>query len=160
RQAAMFGENSAVPFWRASELEKSNYVKLMSLKANEITQHMVEDAYGYNAISKLVGDMPQRIDNGKRWVQLPNNAIKKSTVFEYDHDGVLIGWYSHENALEYPIRNPETYYIEAFPGESGVGVCTVYDSTDYKIEAGLEYRFYVCSVVDGVVMNDWSDVTG
>lgn len=161
RLNVMIGEDAGVPVWKAAELEDSYYPKLMRARDFSITKSMVEKAYGYNAISKLIGDTPQRLEVSGEWVKLPYGAVTRSTVYEYDKDGVMIGWYQHDYSIEYPIRNPTvTKYIEAYSGKGCVGLGTDYDKPTTKMAVGTEYRFYVCDIWNGVSRNNWRDVTG
>lgn len=160
RQNAMIGENAGVAFWRAEALESSAYVRMMSMRAEEITRSVVQESYGYNAVAKLVGDLPIKLNPGEKWVRLPRNTVRKSTVFEYNANGIMTGWYVHDSAIEYPIRNPTTRYIEAIPGEGALSVSTIYDASDYRLDPTVDYRFYVCDAVNGVPSNNWRDVTG
>lgn len=161
RLDAMIGTQS-VSVWKAAELENSPYVKLMGAADGTITRGMVEQAYGYNAISRLIGDTPFKIpapNNG--WVQLPRGLWELSTVFEYDTAGKLINWYVHDNSLQYPIRNPLTCrYIEAYSGRGGIGLTTVYDKKVVPLTTGVDYRYYQADINNGVPKNNWKDVTG
>lgn len=159
RIKAMMGEAS-IPLWKAEALENSPYVKLMGAPANTITRQMVEDAYGYNAISRLIGDTPQKLVNETGWIRLPFGLTGLSTVYEYDTSGLMIGWYIHDNSIEYPVRNKACKYVEAYVGRGGVGLSTVYDKLTVKLEPGVDYRYYVCTVNNGISVDDWTDVTG
>lgn len=161
RLNAMVGERALVSVWTASELENSPYVKLMGQESGDITRQMVTDAYGYNAISRLVGDTPAKlaVDN-EGWVRLPYSLQQSSTVYEYDTFGTLIGWYIHDNSIQYPIRNPSTVYVEAYIGKGGVGLSTVYDQKLMTLDPRIDYRFYICDIWNGESRNNWRDVTG
>lgn len=159
RLKAMMGETSA-DIWRATVLENSAYTQLMRSEFGQIDRQMVEDAYGYNAISRLVGDTPQTVEPGQKWVKLPYSLAARSTVYEYDAGGLLIGWYQHDCSIEYPLRNTTTRYIEAFTGIGGVGLSTEYDKPSTELKPGIDYRFYLSDIANGVAKNNWRDVTG
>lgn len=48
--SALINVPSLVPEWRAVNLEKSDYMKLISAGSNELTTELVADAYGYNGL--------------------------------------------------------------------------------------------------------------
>jgi hypothetical protein len=160
RLNAMIGQTANVSVWKAAALENSPYVKLFGESMTGITRQMVEDAYGYNAISRLIGDTPIKYVDGTGWVTLPFSLTYRSTIFEYNSAGVLLGWYPHDYSIEYPVRNAQTKYVEAFIGKGGVGLCTKYDTVSQTLETGVDYRFYVSNIYNGVSQNDWKDVTG
>lgn len=161
RLNAMIGEAS-VSVWKAANLENSQYVKIMGMKDGSITRSVVEEAYGYNAISRLIADTPFKVEVGNNgWIKLPFGLTSMSTVYEYDNAGLLIDWYIHDNSIQYPIRNPGVCkYIEAYAGRGGVGLSTVYNKPTLKLEKGVDYRYYASEVRNGVSLNKWRDVTG
>lgn len=160
RLKALRGEFSNVEVWRAENLENSAYVKIMGSKPKAITRDLVEQAYGYNAISKLVGNTPIKVEVGQTWVKLPYALRSESTVYEYDTYGKLIGWYPNTYSREYPIRNPACRYIEAYSGKAGLGLGTIYNDSGYTLEPDVEYRFYVANIWNGESLENWRDVTG
>ena len=160
RLRAMIGDKS-LDLWHAANLENSYYPKLMRAEANTITRSDVEQAYGYNAIAKLLSDTPIKIEvGGDPWVDLPTGLWDRSTVYEYGADGLLLGWYLHDNSFQYPLRNAGTRYIEAFYGYGGVGSSTTFDQQTQTLDPTLDYRFYMSHIYNGVRKNDWVDVTG
>ena len=159
RLNAMIGQQS-LPVWRAAELENSAYTALMRQQYGQINRPMVEQAYGYNAISRLIGDTPYKVEVNQQWVTLPFSLTSRSTVYEYDNSGLLINWYQHDKSLEYPIRNLNCRYIEAFAGVGDITTNTVYDEVKTTLEKGVDYRFYISDIANGVSKNNWRDVTG
>lgn len=160
RLKVMLTQVAGVDVWRAANLENSAYPALMRAEMGTITRQMVEDAYGYNALSRLIGDTPFKITVTDKWVALPFGLIGESTVYEYDQSGLMTGWYIHDNSIEYPVRNTSTRYIEAYSGRGGIGLSTVYDTKTVPLEEGVDYRFYICNIANGVSLNNWSDCTG
>ena len=162
RLNAMVGERSNVSVWKAPALEASAYTAAMQALDGEIDRPMARDALGYHAISRLVGDVPQKLALSEfaRWLQLPWNAVKRGTVFEYNQQGLLLGWYPHDYSLEYLVNNPTAMYFEAFTGKASAADYTIYDVLDFEPDEGTDYRFYVCTVWNNIPRNDWVDVTG
>lgn len=160
RLRAMIGEKS-IDVWKAENLENSFYTKIMGVDSGLMVRGDVEKAYGYNAISKILNDTPIKVNVGTdKWVRLPVGTWDRSTVYEYNAAGLLLGWYLHDCAFEYPVRNASTKYVEAFNGYGGVGSSTDFDKNGTIIEADTDYRFYLSRIANGVHLNDWVDVTG
>lgn len=158
RLKAMIGEDAVVSTWTASELERSEYLQLMRMKAGTLDRPMVQAAYGYNAISKLINNTPVRIPATGR-ISTPHAARNRATFYEYDESGRLLGWHRHNANFEYLAHDPQARYVEVYPGHGGIGLCTAYNRTDYRIASDVEYRFYV-SPKDAGDSNRWQDVTG
>lgn len=160
RLKAMIGVDSEVSVWRAAELENSPYLRIMEASYDGLDRQIVEDAYGYNAISRLIGDTPVRLDVNAKWVDLPFSLYARSTVLEYDELGTLLGWYQHDISIQYPVRNATCRYIEAYIGRGGVGLSTIYGKKTAELVDGVDYRFYLCTIWNGEPRDDWKDVTG
>lgn len=158
---AMAGLDAVVPVWTAPYLEQSTYTQIMRAMCCDIDNPMVEDAYGYNAISKILADTPSKpIDvNGEIGVNVPWKLQLGATAYEYDVDGLLIGFYHHYLGPFYKTRHPETEYVEMV---AGFGSATI-DERNGKLITGLNmdhsYRVYVCKAVGGKPDNKWVDVT-
>ncbi|MCY1334681.1 hypothetical protein D9M68_20350 [compost metagenome] len=155
---AIIGTDAVVDVWRIEELEKSMYPALMRARAGSITRQMVEAAYGYNTITKIVADTPQKVITPKAWVELPFALRGESTVYEYDANGVLLGWYPNQNVQWYVPRSVDCRYVEGIVGRGTDVLSTVY-AANHKPAAGIAYRCYACPIVNGVPSGDWEDVT-
>jgi hypothetical protein len=156
---AVIGTDANVDVWKAASLEESMYTALMRAYAGKVTRTMVEQAYGYNAISKLLADTPQIITDVNRWVELPFGLRGESTVYEYDAAGLLIDWHPNVNVQWYVARNQNARYVEAFIGKGGKTTSTIYGE-DGPVPAGINYRLYTCPIVNGIPDGNWKDVTG
>lgn len=164
RLNAMVGPNSGVSVWQAAALESSSYLTLMKVKMGQLTSGMVIDAYGYNAVSKLTGLVPLEVPANARFLDLKYGQYTHSTVYEYNQDGVLIGWYPHRKQRQYAIRNADCRYVEAYAGTGGIGLSTVYNNhlsqTPLTLDAQRDYRFYLGRMLGTGVFGDWQDITG
>lgn len=162
RLKAMVGEEAGVDQWTASKLESSAYSKIMGMSLNDITRSIVTEAMGYHAIASLVSDTPVRvaISTGTRWIRLPISCIDSVTVYEYDDEGMLLGYYSQLGSFDYLVRNQGTVCCEIYGGVATTADYTDYSGDGFTIVDGVEYRFYMASMIGGVVQNDWKDVTG
>jgi len=162
RLRAMVGVNSLVPEWTATQLENSAYVKLMRASYNEIDISLIEDAYGYNAIAKILGDGPIAVktQGQARYAPLPMGAYESSTIFEYDVDGYLLGFNHHPIGTNYyPIYLGATH-IEPVVGLGAKETSVYVGQNNLPIPDKFSYRVYMCYLVDGLINNEWRDITG
>lgn len=162
RLNAMIGTRANVSVWKAAALENSAYCAAMRALDYSIDRPMARDALGYHAISRLVGDLPQKMAFSQlaRWLKLPWNTVKAGTIFEYNQAGLLIGWYPHDYSMEYRVNNPTAMYFEALTGKASAADYTIYDVIDFVPQADTDYRYYVCTIWNNIPRNDWKDVTG
>lgn len=158
-QAAMLGIDSNVSVWRAPELELSKYPLIMRSKADDITNDMIRDAYGYHAVATLVGNTPQKLDTNQSAI-LPYLLMFDATVYEYDANGLLIDWYRHTSGPTYLARNANCVYIEAIAGEATLSIEDQYDVNPAPLNEAASYRYYIRHYVGGVPGGPWEDVTG
>jgi hypothetical protein len=157
---AFLGIDSTVDVWRAPSLENSDYIRLMDAEVAQITLDLVESAYGYNAISRLIGDAPTLLE-ANPWVELDAALQANSTMYEYDVNGVLLGWYPHVLGAEYSPVYPGAKLIEGIVGNGALAIPQVMGQNNVPIVPGLSYRFYIAPIDLGVVQtNHWTDVTG
>lgn len=154
---ALLGYDSAVVNWRADTLENSWYTAIMRLPTEVTDPTMVEKAYGYNAISKLLADTPQRIvlTAADRFVELPVGLREGSTVYEYDSEGLLLGWGIHTSGLYYAPINTNCRLVEALVGLGSTLMDVAYNQTQLALDPTLSYRFYKTLQVAGVSLNKW-----
>lgn len=170
---AMSGVNSLVPEWRADYLESSDYCKIMRSQLHEISDEMVERAYGYNAAAMVAEPLYHKLERigGQRKLQLPPSAmlVDKTTyapksVFMYDDNGYYIGYRQQ-------LANTETYVVpnelshadsaEVFAGytsETLDGCNYAYTIEDEDLQH-WGFRCYLCSKVNGIPNELWNDVT-
>lgn len=158
---AMVGVDSTVPNWRAEVLENSMYTRLMATDANGVTASRVEQAYGYNAMSRLLCNTPSfaRDFSGQRIVDVPYGLQSRSTGYEYDADGLLLSWHTHVLGSIYAARDIRTRLVEMIAGDAGDRLDEYYGTLTATIDATVNYRMYVCRKVNGIPDNKWQDVT-
>lgn len=161
-ERALLGIDSTVEEWRADNLELSGYTAMMSHPTGEFDRKVVQDSYGYNAITKLLADTPQRVSvvGQRRLVRLPYLLREQSTVYEYDDQGRLLGFYLHLSGEEYTARHTNTAYVEVMRGIGSTDQGTVFGDTVHVLPDGVDHRFYICPVINGVPTEEWQDVTG
>ncbi len=162
-QDAMHGTEATVPVWQVANLENSYYPRIMGANSEDITPLMVQRAYGYNAIAKLMADTPQFVEtvNGRKQIDLPPGLETNSTVFEYDANGLLIDYQYHTSGAEYTPMRPETVMIEALVGRGRPALPYTYNQMTQTVDPTLNHRCYIAQRVGETVLNDtWQDVTG
>lgn len=161
---AFSGTDAVLVDWQAAELEQSAYVRLMAAKHVNITNDLCTRAYGYNAISSMVAMTPQQVvnDNGQSVVTLPPLLARSCTVYEYDINGKLLGWYPQAGSASdlYICTNAACALVEVIEGIGTKQIDVNYNAAIYQVEAGLNYRFYTDVLISGVPSGNYTDVTG
>jgi len=160
---ALHGTGSNVDVWKAVNLEQSAYIKLMGSLEHEIDRPLVEEAYGYNAISRLMGNGPLKVElvNGRRQVTLPFGFWQNSTMFEFDAQGQLIESYYHPSGPEYTPNHPDCELVEGVVGKGAYQVSSWFGFDPLTIKPKHNYRFYLTNYVSGQPNpTGWVDVTG
>lgn len=158
---AVVGDNAAVPNWQAAVLENAAYTEIMRTKAHEtITRDKVQTAYGYNAISKLVGESTLHVvvKNGIRGVELPMAYRELSAAYEYNAAGQCLGWTFHNSGDFYPVGEATTM-VEMIPSQVNQFVDELYDQQTQQIDPRYNYRMYVRNKIGGVGVGPWTDVS-
>lgn len=160
----MLGLDGTIDEWRAETLEASMYTFIMGLRENirEVTLERVEDALGYNAITKVALDTPLKVENISRQkaIRVPFGFTKRSTGFEYDKNGLLLGWHLHREQIIYPCRSDKAELVEFIPNYHDNLLDEHYGNSREKIiEPNVDYRFYKCQLYNGEPDNKWVDIT-
>jgi hypothetical protein len=158
---AMIGLDATVPEWQAANLEASAYTKIMGASTRDITASLVQTALGYNSMSQLLAPTPQFVKNisGMGIVNIPPNLQYRSTVFEFDFRGNLLGWYQHSLGALWTTRNPTTSLVQIISGYGRRQLDEKYGQATGVLDANLDYRMYNCTIVNGLPDNLWRDVT-
>jgi hypothetical protein len=158
---AMVGVNATVDVWKAANLEKSGYCALMRAPIGTISLKNVQEAYGYNAVSKILGDTPLRTRDfgGEPVTDIPVGLQNNCTVYEYDAQGRLRGWHAHSGNPLYVTQEANTDLVETLYGRAREGVHAWWDVDTHTIDLANNHRFYVCDKVAGVPNYEWVDVT-
>lgn len=162
-KAALIGLDSTMPYWNAPFLENCGYVRLFGESYRNISQSMIEDALGYNAISRILGDTPQTGNNtgGKKSFRLPPAMAEKSTVYEYNEAGDLLGYYRSSYTDLYISVNADCYMIEAIAGHGSNSLNGVYGTNNITLPTKHSYCVYFCYLKsDGQPSQNWIDITG
>lgn len=162
--AAFQGVNALVDEWRVANLEYSYYTELMRSYYQDVDLELVRDAYGYNAMSCLAGQTPQRPTGllGDVKAKLPEGLWEQAGVYEYDKDGLLLSVNDHTAGQTYVVRDQvNTKLIEAVNGQGGLGFEQWFGKpVGLRLDPNCEYRVYRTprGYVPGT--RPWADVTG
>ncbi len=166
---AMIGTQSTVTDWQVANLENSSYTALMGLLQASITESMVESVYGYNYMTKrFCNPYPStNIVNNSLVFDSPD-GIPSCVMSTYDSNGHLLAYGNgNPNAIQQvtPPSVTAPAAVELVPGQinTGSNVNTFLGYTSYVSPVNLNtlgYRCYVCSINNGVPVENWIDVTG
>lgn len=159
---AFVGVNATLKQWQAAELEASAYNKLLGAEYKDVTLPLVEEAYGYNAMSKVAGDTPQlvnQVGQSLSYVELPVGLQDSSTVYEYDADGWLLGAVAHTGGKLYEPQHSECKLVEAQYGAGGRVLNYYRGSEQVQLNPLVKYRFYRTPKIGLLGKRVWEDIT-
>lgn len=159
---AMVGIESNVSVWEASSLEASGYTQLMRQPQGGVTRALVQQAYGYNAMSKILGDTPQRVElfSGQKVVKIPEALRGCCTVYEYDAEGRLLYFTPQTVDNTYSCQAPDAEFVEVIYGIGGVTLDISENTPTGTLDPTHNYRFYTAEGVGGIRTGEWIDRTG
>lgn len=159
---AFTGIDATVVNWQPATLEASMYAAIMRFNCDQVTNQVVEDGYGYNAISKYVGDTPTvvTINGAEKTIPVPYRMQFGCTAYEYDEDGVMLDWHHHYVGRIYKAKSPDCHYVELIGGIGGNVLDEVYNARIVPFKEKHSYRVYLSQAVANISNNQWVDVTG
>lgn len=158
-EQAMVGVDSTVSVWKASALEASAYTTLMRQPQGKITRQMVQEAYGYNAMSVLLGDTPQKITlfNEQKLITVPEGLRGHCTIYEYNAEGRLRNYAIHTLDNTYTCKASDAAFVEIISGLGGIELDIVDNTTSGTLNTLYNYRFYTADGIGGIRTSDWVD---
>lgn len=161
-QKAMVGLDATVSIWEAAALEASGYTELMRQPQGSINRTMVQKAYGYNAMSLLLGNTPQEVTltSGQRVVEIPEALRGCCTIYEYSAEGLLLYYEMNTVDNTYSCRSSKAAFVEIIYGLGGVMLDIIDNTATGTLNKTFNYRFYVAPGVGGVRSGPWEDKTG
>jgi hypothetical protein len=154
---SLTGFGATLPEWRAENLEQATHTLLYS-NLKRFTVEEVLEAYGYDSSMKILFDTPLKVedDGGTPEFRLPYGLQQNSTVYEFDEQGLLLGFYNHTNGPEYYPRNAGCKLIEVHRGRTSQSIDMVVGENASSIVEGRDYKFYILTAVDSSgVDGDW-----
>jgi hypothetical protein len=130
----------------------------------DLTPTLLRDAFGYNAISRIVADTPQytSLQAGRTTATLPPQLRNRSTIYEYGSDGYLLDSYHHSFGDQYfgdTTHTGTTAMIEGLSGYSTTRPDVKYGTGYISITSGYNFRVYRCGTTGGSPDYNWVDIT-
>lgn len=161
RVAAMTNSPEPVSIWHAAQLEHSSYNYLMRCYLHEITPERVIDAYGYSHTSRALMNPNVSVtkDPNMDYFVVPVGLTDKATVYEYDENGLLLGWYHHLSSTRYLAVNENCVYIEMIPGLGSSRPNWLTNPASVRKQEMVSYRFYLQDDTTGDIKDVTSDKT-
>lgn len=159
---ALTDGQASMSFWRAENLEASAYCEVMRSFDSKISAEMIESAFGYNGIAKLVGDTPMRSrTTGHPVMDVPIGLYENSTAYEFDANGWLIGSYPHAIGTEYLCVNASTKLVEMVAGKGSSQPTVRFGEQTIDLLPGYGYRVYMTQKdpTTRYVGTKWIDIT-
>lgn len=161
--AVLTGDETGMPYWNAVFLENCDFNKLFGTPYREITDNMIEEALGYNAICRILADTPQTgsaIGNVRSF-RLPVGLIEYSTVYEYSEAGDLLGVHRSSLTDLYIATHVDCRIIEVISGHGQEVATTLIGTNNIALPTKYSYRVYFCYLNEyGQPNGDWKDITG
>lgn len=165
---AMLGIRSNVPVFKAVELEKAAFTEVMSSIEKTRDVDTIEKAFGYNALSIVMGNTPVKkkdfLGEGKtKRIALRNHLQPISTHFEFDENGLLLGYYRERNSCNYAIRYPNTELVESLTGYGDAVISDYFNPNNgFEFKPEFDYRVYSCPKDFEHIgdLSKWQDITG
>lgn len=161
---AMVGSQSTVDVWRAASLEASGYMALAYANTQcDLTAENLERGYGYYAMAKALADSPAKVINPGSTGYVPVSymlAMSGATMYEYDEDGLLLGWHHHYVGTTYYVKNNLCRTVEMIAGLGGQALDEIHGATSAQLRSDCNYKVYERSIISGQLQLGFKDVTG
>ena len=160
--AAMVGLDSSLDIWKAENLENSAYCRIMRDKYLDVTIDEIQKGYGYNGMSKVVGDTPLKttLKNSRQWVELPYAQFENITVYEHNSAGELLSVVPQTSGTDYYATNNDTRLVEILLGKGTYRPDVRFGTDNIPLPVIDNYRVYMCYLVNDAPDNNWKDITG
>lgn len=160
---ALTGIDATIPFWRAAYLEASAYPELMRAKdVCAVTYELVEKAYGYHAMAKALAVTPAAVQSpgNTGFVFVPYLHQYGCTAYEYDVNGLFLGWHQHLVGDRYFVRNSDARTVEFIAGLGSETLEEIHNAKTANLRTDCNYRVYLRQQVGGQLQSAFQDITG
>lgn len=150
--AAMIGGDALVQDWQAPYLEGSLYPALMRDYSGNLDSNDVAYCYGANACGLLLANSPcvVNIEANGNWVPVGLQLQAGCTAFEYDAQGLLIGWRQFSGSERYYPQDSNCRLVEFQTGLGGSALDWVQGNDNIILPTGVRYQLYYCGVDKGI----------
>lgn len=161
---AMVGPQSTVDVWRAASLEESGYAAVAYADQQcNIAAADIERGYGYYAMTKALADSPAEVINpgATGYINVSYMvAAGGCTMYEYDEEGLLIGWHHHYVGSVYYVKSNLCRTVEIVAGLGGQALDEIHGVQSVQLRSDCNYKVYERTVISGMVQPGFKDVTG
>lgn len=161
--SAMVGSQSTVDVWKAANLEASGYARVAYADTQcAITEPDIEVGYGYYAMAKVLADSPLAVINpgATGYVKVSYMlAVAGCTMYEYDEDGLLLGWHHHYLGDLYYVKDNLCRTVEIIPGLGGQALDEIHGASEVTLRQDCNYKVYERTRINGVIQSGFTDVT-
>lgn len=154
---AMIGLDSTLDEWRVENLENSLYTEIMRNFWANFTATDVINSYGYNGLASLFALNPTPVveDIGGNYVDIPFGLSLCSTLFEYDENGLLLGWRKHGYSERYFVENSGAKLVEGIMGYGTKAITWSPSNNNATLDDRYQYYFFTSPITNGVLTNKW-----
>lgn len=142
--------------YRAEYLENSPYFKIASTpNLNLITKELAYDALGYNGTNFYFGYNPVKVESNH--VRAPAIFTGHSYAYEYDEDGVMLGYHETLDAYHL-VRDKRAKFVEFVQGRNKP--YRLYAMSERPIISTRDdYRIIAARFEGDERRTDWADIT-
>lgn len=162
--SAMVGSQSTVDVWKAANLEASGYAAVSySNRQCDIAVQDIERGYGYYAMAKVLADSPVEVINpgATGFVNVSYMlAAGGCTMYEYDEDGLLLGWHHHYVGGTYFVKNNLCRTVEMIAGLGGQALDEIHGVQSTTLRTDCNYKVYERTQISDTLQPGFIDVTG
>lgn len=150
---------SNVEVWTANKLEQSSHNRLLGLEYTNITNKDVREALGYNGCSQVLSQGPfympgiapgdegfKNLYNTPNYLsgmgyEVPPSFIERSTVYEYDEQGLLLRKREIINQQRFT-PSKDCTFVEYALGKGSSSLDAVLTKSDVKVDPDYGFRVY------------------
>lgn len=154
----MTGQIAGPDEWKVDNLENGDYTKMMRVMYETITDELVENTLGYNAMAKITADSPKPIvvRDENSYIKLDYLTSENTTIYEYNLHGELIGVVDHHAGDIYYPNNKEVRLVELINSVRRHSPEFHWNNTNFPLIRNAGYRYYIKSKTKDT---PWEDVT-
>ena len=161
---AMTGDRATVPEWTAANLEQGPVMSFTRKQLKTLDRVGAKLAVGYNAATRVLSEsvIPVSGVPGSRGIEIPFTYRETGTAWEYDKDGLLIGFHSFINSRYFTPRSGNCVMVEFTLGSAGRTLDYLVTNQDTPINPVNSIRVYTSaySVLFEELVGELTDVTG
>ena len=162
--SAMTGERSTVPEWTAANLEAGPVMSFTRKQINDLNLGGAKLAVGYNAATRVLSETPVKAKYlpGADGVKVPITYQQAFTAWEYDEQGLLLGYSNQTNRINYAPVYPGCKMVEFISGHYGRKLDYVITKSDIPVSPINDFRVYTVyyNIANQAVQGELTDVTG